>query len=198
MPLPQILRKRIRLQGYDYSQAGTYFITISTANYKCILSKICDQQVTLLPIGSIVNKCLSEIKQYYPQIEVNQYVIMPNHLHVLLYLNDISMKSGLSSAGTIGEYGTGRREYGTGRREPAINESSRGRKHLYQIIGTFKAAATQLCRKQKLLKGEELLWMRSFYDRIVRNDKEFTKFSQYILTNPLCWELDHLYPHWRF
>ena len=156
-------RKRIRLQGYDYRQAGAYFVTISTVNYLCLLSEIRDQQVLLSPIGSIISECLHEMGQRYPQAELDQFVVMPNHVHVLLYLNSHSTQS-----------------------------------PLYQIIGAFKAASTRLCRQQQLLKEDDLLWMRSFHDRIVRNEEELAKFSRYIRTNPSNWELDRLNPHWRF
>ncbi len=87
-------RKPTRLHGFDYSSAGAYFITICTQNRRCILSSIvggdvldAPQSVKLLPHGSTVEKQINQFGNFYDDIKVDAYVIMPNHIHMLLLVS---------------------------------------------------------------------------------------------------------------
>ena len=93
MDLPQ--RKRIRLPDYDYSSPGAYFVTVCTQNRRCILSDIVVgdgvldvPNVRLSPYGEIVAETLREIEKTYSWLSLDHYVIMPNHIHLLLRLGD--------------------------------------------------------------------------------------------------------------
>ncbi|MDR1834659.1 MAG: hypothetical protein LBQ96_02535 [Fusobacteriaceae bacterium] len=79
-------RHTTRLRGYDYSHRGLYMITIVTANRDCLLGDISYGRMELSDYGRIVQKCLLEIPEHFPKCYVHEYVIMPNHLHVLLEL----------------------------------------------------------------------------------------------------------------
>ena len=85
-------RKHTRLQMVDYSNAGVYFITICTQNRKCILSRIVGTgvldgpSIEMLPYGKIADKYINELNEFYDNISVKSYVIMPNHIHILLYV----------------------------------------------------------------------------------------------------------------
>lgn len=82
--LPQ--RKSPRLQGYDYSKSGGYFITICTHQRECLLGDIEDAVIMLSDMGQIANDCWLAIPTHYPDVVLGDYVIMPNHMHGILYL----------------------------------------------------------------------------------------------------------------
>lgn len=91
-------RKKIRLEEFDYSQTGCYFLTICVKDKKCILCRgeQCspENEFLLSNIGKIVNNAINNISNYYPNITVDKYVIMPNHIHMILIVNDTEEKPG--------------------------------------------------------------------------------------------------------
>ena len=79
-------RKSPRLQGYDYSQSGGYFITICTYERKCIFGLIKDNQMMLSDVGHIADMCRENIPNHYRDVRLGDFVVMPNHIHGILYL----------------------------------------------------------------------------------------------------------------
>ncbi len=92
MDLPK--RKPTRLKNYDYSGNGAYFVTICTHNRKCILSDIVGEGLctlpknTLTPIGKEIEKSIQYIDENYEGAIIDKYVIMPNHIHLIVILNN--------------------------------------------------------------------------------------------------------------
>ena len=118
MILPQ--RKSPRLQNFDYSQGGAYFITICTKDQHCVLSKVtvgeglAPPELTLLPFGKIADTQLQSLSTRFPTLTVDKYVIMPNHIHAILFLGDTG---GASPSPTVSD-----------------------------IIGAFKSLTTRACQ----------------------------------------------------
>ncbi|MBR2354559.1 MAG: transposase [Clostridia bacterium] len=83
-------RKPTRLKDFDYNQAGAYFVTVCTEHRENILSVVGGDapQIELLPYGMIVDRCVNQLRNFYEDITVDRYVIMPNHIHVILILSD--------------------------------------------------------------------------------------------------------------
>jgi REP element-mobilizing transposase RayT len=79
-------RRSIRLKDYDYSQAGAYFVTICTHKKKCILENEEDGKVTLNEVGQMVEKTWIELPKYYIGVDIDEFVIMPNHFHGIIIL----------------------------------------------------------------------------------------------------------------
>jgi len=156
-------RKSIRLKTYDYSQNGAYFITICTKDKRNILwetnvGATCgrpNETQHLSDIGKIIDSEINKIKSYYDNVSVNKYVIMPNHVHMIIILE--SSESGRPQVA------------------PTIS----------RIIQQFKGSITK--------KVKQTVWQKSFYDRIIRNEKEYLQIYNYIETNPLKWEEDCYY-----
>lgn len=98
-------RKKIRLEGYDYSSEGCYFITICTENRKNLLSVVGDadlgapKEITLKPYGRIAEKYILSMEKAYECITVNNYIIMPNHVHLLVSIDTYGLPG--SAAPTI-------------------------------------------------------------------------------------------------
>ena len=81
-------RRSIRLPGYDYSQAGAYFVTIDTHGSECLLGDVVDGAMKLSPYGKIVQKAWAYLPAHYPHIGLDAFCIMPNHVHAIIVLNN--------------------------------------------------------------------------------------------------------------
>lgn len=165
-------RKSIRLKNYDYSTAGVYFITICTKdrkNYfwkpKDIYSKFIGKniirpyRIPLSKYGRIAERKLLNIPRIYKGISVSSFVIMPNHIHMLLTVES--------------------------------NQKYSNSKML--DVTEDKASITRVVKQFKGAVSKEVgfsVWQRSFYDHIVRSEKDLTKMWLYIKSNPLLWEDD--------
>ena len=100
-------RKSPRLQGYDYSQSGAYFITICTHNRAHLFGKIVDGKMILNGMGHIARSCWMEIPTHYTNIELDLHVVMPNHVHgIILIHDDISSADGMYPVPTNDHVGT--------------------------------------------------------------------------------------------
>ena len=82
-------RRSIRLQGYDYSQPGIYFITICTKNHECLFGEILNGEMRLNEFGKIAHQCWLEIPQHFPHVQLDEFVVMPDHIHGIIVLNNI-------------------------------------------------------------------------------------------------------------
>ena len=169
MKLPK--RKTNRLKGYDYSAPGAYFITICTYNRRQFLSHIVgaiheSPENKLTPYGQIVNDIIKHLPQRYG-IEIDKYIIMPNHIHLIVLIKDD---------------------------ERAIHESPlRGKKQrslISKAVGYLKMNASKRFHE---FTNEKRIWQRTYHDHIIRNEKDYQKIWEYIHTNPLKWEDDCFY-----
>ena len=157
-------RKINRLKSWNYSNNGGYFITICTDNRKHILSKICVGDGFPVPqltkTGQIVDDYIKNINLKYSCVTVSEYVIMPNHIHLLLLIDN----------------------NGTGNPSPTVGN----------IIGWFKYNTTKSVNEEYKSAGNKL-WQRSYYDHIIRDEKDYMEKLNYILSNPLKWFDDEYY-----
>jgi REP element-mobilizing transposase RayT len=160
-------RKHPRLDNYDYSSAGAYFVTICTQNRRCVLSRIVGRGlapaeitgVEYTPFGEIAEKQLFLLKDRYPYLAVDKYVIMPNHIHVIMILSGSA--AGASPRPTIAD-----------------------------IVCAYKSLTTRECKKNGF---EGILFQTSFYEHIIRGREDYEKIVKYIYENPLRWYYDELY-----
>ena len=170
MALPQ--RKPTRLKAYDYSTPGAYFVTICTEDRKCILSDITvgaiheSPAVHLTAAGICVQRVIEELSIRYPAVHVDKYVIMPNHIHLLLSVSG----------------------------ERAIRESplqsGRKRSLLDQAIGFLRMNSS---KQIHVLCPDLVVWQRSYHDHVIRGEADYREIWQYIDTNPARWAEDRYY-----
>lgn len=155
-----------RLKYRDYSIPWAYFVTICTHKNKNIFCDIINKKMELNAVGKICNECWCEIPQHYTNVELDLYVIMPNHFHGIIILkNNITVETGYI---------------------PSLHQQNK--KHtLGDIIGKFKAAVT---RNAKKIGFVDFRWQERFYDRIIRNEKELLNIRKYIEQNPIKWILE--------
>ncbi len=184
-------RKRNRLKNYDYSQNGNYFITICTKDRINYFGEIIDGEMILNKYGKIANKYWMEIPLHYKNIFIDEFIIMPNHIHGIIIIDrnryEIEGEIGVerNRIGRIGEKigeKIGVEQCST----PTVPEDSTPT--VSQVIKSFKEACTKYYHKK--YNNYEFAWQRSFYDIIVRNEKAFLNIGSYIKNNPIKWQLD--------
>jgi len=167
-------RRSIRLKEYDYSQAGGYFITICIQDSKHIFGRIRDGFVELSKIGKIANEFWFEIPKHFEDVELDEFVIMPNHLHGIICINDMDV--------------------GVQNFEP-LQKQSRFQhiitKSIGSIIRAYKSSVTHWCRQNGY---EGFRWQRNYWEHVIRNEEKLYKIRQYIQNNPLKWHLDRENP----
>ena len=170
MPANLPVRKHCRLKEYDYSQNGKYFITICSFKRKNIFSDIVgaiheSPEVKLKPCGKIADNVIKQLEDRF-QIVVDNYVIMPNHIHLIISIENQGIMR-------------------------AIPESPlQGRSLISKIVGYLKMNVSKEIHK---IQSDENIWQRSFYDHIIRNEQDFKKYWDYTLKNPYTWKSDKLY-----
>jgi len=171
-------RRSIRLNGYDYSHAGAYFVTISTKNRECLLGKITDGEMLLNDAGKMITELWESMQERFHSALLDKFIVMPNHFHGIILLNDYKTVSG--DIFEKGEYKI--RPYGTA-------ENSLGR-----IIQAFKSLTTNTysnnVKNHAWLPFSGKLWQRNYYEHVIRSDDSLARIRDYIMFNPLKWEND--------
>jgi REP element-mobilizing transposase RayT len=164
-------RKQHRLQQYDYSQNGYYFITICTHHRKPLLCRVGNAvpgvppSVTPTPIGNAVLSawiCMSEIDPY---IHTDAFCLMPNHIHGIIVID--------APEGETAE--------------------RRGRRSLPDLVRAFKSTTTREFNRMNAYAGQDALWQSSYYDTVIRNDAHLNAVRAYIDINPAKWPEDEYY-----
>ncbi|MGD1146896.1 MAG: transposase [Thermoanaerobaculaceae bacterium] len=172
------VRRSTRLHGYDYAQAGAYFITVCTAARRCCLCDIAGTAISLTRAGRIVAEEWARSAELRPEVSLDGFVVMPNHVHGVLVLSP-----------TVGA--TRRVAPGRGSASPLRSGASPG--SLGTIVGQFKAASA---RRINALRGTHgrVFWQRGFYEHVIRNQGDLEAIRTYIADNPLQWALDRENP----
>lgn len=164
MALPQ--RKRNRLKFYDYSSAGCYFVTICTHNGEWLFG----DSNELSNAGKIVDEQIQAIKTHYSDIKIDNYVIMPNHIHMMVTIGCEAMPD---EENTICGEVLGKNTHNS----------------LEKIVGLFKSGVTREVHKvePKILK----VWQRSYFDHIIVGKKEYDEIWDYVDANPIRWQIKY-------
>lgn len=168
-------RQSIRLGGYDYSQPGAYFITICTQHRECNLGEIINGKMKFTVRGFIVYEFWLKIPHHFPNVELDQFVIMPNHIHGIIVINDELLDKHDSKGGD---------DTKGGETPPLRKKITLG-----QIIAYYKYQTTKIINKIDETPGLRI-WQRNYYDRIIRHQKILDIARQYIFQNPLRWDKD--------
>ncbi len=197
-------RRATRLRDYDYTQPGAYFVTICVQHRKCLFGTITDGKMLLNEVGQIVVDCLSHIPQHFLTVDLDAYVVMPNHIHGIVAW-------GTSLPGNPHPPDTTRERRGevpssavyqpriVGAGSPRLSENNPNRTNktrspsLGKIIAYFKYQSTKHINQSYNTPGARL-WQRNYHDHIIRNDPDLRRLREYIQINPMKWELDQLHP----
>lgn len=169
-------RRSIRLPHYDYSQNGYYYVTICTPGKTCLFGKIAKGRMRLNRSGRIVLRCWFSISEHFSHIDLDLFVIMPNHLHGIIHIADTNHHLINKGRGGV---------------TPPLQKLHTPT--LSHIVGYFKYHSTKRINRLLNTPGKRI-WQRSFYDRVIRSEAELNAKRDYILNNPLKWELDRNNP----
>lgn len=185
-----------RLQNWDYTSDGAYFITICTKDRMHFFGEIENKKMTLSNIGVIADLLWYEIKNHVKNIELGKFVVMPNHVHGILILNNGRMVGVDRVDGTDGIVET---LHATTLQSPPsqpippqpiqMAKISPKSNSVSTIIRSYKSAVTKHCNRL----GFEFAWQARFHDHIIRNAREFKNIQNYITNNPMNWGKDKFY-----
>ena len=179
-------RRQIRLKNYNYSENGAYFVTICSKNKEGLFGKVVGDGIPDVPlaerddngnvyvklsdVGQTIQQTIKYIDEHNENIEIEKYVIMPNHIHLLIMIKRINEK----------DFGT------SGKPSPTKNEDeTRANEIIPKLISSLK----RYTNKQSGID----LWQRSYHDHIIRTQKDYDRISEYIDTNPIKWKFDKYY-----
>ncbi len=182
-------RRSIRLKGYDYSQAGAYFVTIVAWQREMLFGEIVDGVMNLNRHGHIVRDAWFDLKNHYRHVELGEFVIMPNHVHGIVVLVD-DCKGGSSLLGeTIvsDADSSGIDTMPTNQTRPYVKPTTRH--GLPEIVRAFKSFSAKRINRLRHTDGIPV-WQRNYYEHIIRNEREMDNITKYIETNPLRWSDD--------
>ena len=142
-------RKNPRLKDFDYTLGGYYFITICTKNKAHYFGEIMNEEMKNNDIGKLAYNCIEKIEEIYKTVKIDKFVVMPNHIHMIMIINKETENS------------------------------------IYRVIKQYKEYITKQIK--------ESIWQKSYYDHIIRNEKDYLRIWQYIDENILKWSLDKYY-----
>jgi len=184
-------RRSIRLKDYDYSQAGAYFITICTYKKECLFGNIIDGIVHLNNFGHCVLSCWNNIPKHYPHAQLDEFVIMPNHIHgIIILLDKRPVGAGLRPA--LFRKGSTALSKRAGFKPAPNGKDTKKRHSLSEIVRAFKTFSSREINKIRGSIGCPV-WQRNFYEHVIRNESDLNDTRQYIINNPLRWEDDDYY-----
>src|SRR5574341_2258341 len=169
-------RRSIRLSGYDYSQAGAYFVTICTQNRQCLFGEIVDEEMGLSDAGRIVQSVWVELPQHYVGVDIDGFVVMPNHIHGIIVLIDDVVGAGLDVRAGL---------------KPA--PTARKRRGLPEIVRAFKTFSSRHINQWRDTPGMPV-WQRNYYEHVIRGEDQLNRVRRYIEDNPMMWETDRENP----
>jgi putative transposase len=155
-------RKTIRLKEYDYSTPAGCFVTICVQGHECILGNINNEEMQLSPQGKIAETCWHQIPEHFPHAALDAFVVMPNHIHGIIYLYDAS-----------------RGEVTSPLPLPTLGK----------VVAYYKYQST---KQMNAITGNigAKIWQRNYYEHVIRNAKELEHIRRYILGNPIMWVLE--------
>jgi REP element-mobilizing transposase RayT len=194
-------RRSIRLKEYDYSQAGAYFVTLCVWQKKCLFGTIVDGIMNLNGNGRIVEKEWLNTGAVRPHVDLDEYMVMPNHFHGILVIgnNDLVGARRCLAQNAMPQDETMSSECGaihgetraTQRVAPTIKSGTMG-----AIIGQFKSMVTKQINIIRDTAGAPL-WQRNYYEHIIRDERELYAVRKYIRYNPQKWDEDEENPNMK-
>jgi REP element-mobilizing transposase RayT len=170
----QTRRHSIRLKGYDYAQEGAYFITIVTQTRACSFGEIMDRVPQLNDAGRMIRSVWVDMAAHYPGVEIDAFVVMPNHIHGIVFLVGAGPRACPNDAG---------QPQGVAPTMPVPD-----------IIHRFKTLTTKRyadgVKQAAWTPFAGRLWQRNYYEHVIRDEESLNRIREYILHNPAQWDSD--------
>ncbi len=177
-------RRSIRLQGYDYSQPGAYFVTIVTRDRNPLFGEIINSIIHLTKMGEMIEHEWLRLEKRFSNLGLDVWIIMPNHVHGIIRL-DYSGRGTGDSHEIIADHDIPR----------ALTVERYGKPtsaSIPTIIRSYKSSTTQFLHRM-VGNTASGLWQRNYYEHVIRNENELTHIREYIQANPYRWTDDEEY-----
>ncbi|MGB0134726.1 transposase [Dokdonella sp.] len=158
-------RKSLRLPNYDYSQVGYYFVTMCVQDRECLLGECIAGSMRINSAGLLIEESWLELQRHYVRVVLDRHVVMPNHFHGILALNDVSETDSKKISG-----------HG-----------------LPELIRAFKSFSARRVNNLRKTPGERV-WQRGYHEHVIRNEEDYLRIAEYIESNPARWSEDSLNP----
>jgi len=173
-------RRSIRLQGYDYSWPGAYFVTVCLKSPECLLGEVIGEEARLNDVGRMIKSWWVKLPVKYPTVGIDEFVIMPNHFHGIVV-------AGATPCGRPVPGQEPGQAHGPAPTHPPVPT-------LGDIVGWFKTMTTNEYIRGVKERGRPpfagRFWQRNYYEHIIRNDDELNRIRDYIQMNPARWAWD--------
>ncbi|MEO0107902.1 MAG: transposase [candidate division WOR-3 bacterium] len=195
-------RRSIRMPGYDYARPGAYFVTVVTQNRECLLGQVTRGRMRLNQAGEIVWDEWTRSMMVRPEIELDEFVVMPNHVHgivrIVAQAGPTPVHPMRTSGEIVGAYGhtplpdssapdsSAPDSSVPNPRPPTFRSPSRT---IGSFVRGFKSATTKRINEFRRTPGMPV-WQRNYHEHIIRNDDELDRIRRYIAGNPGRWESD--------
>lgn len=181
-----------RASWWNYGWSGAYFITICTANRNHFFGEIKENKMQLSPIGILADVFWHEIKNHAENIELGAFVVMPNHIHGILILDNPEIKPSSETTVIVETRHALSLPPQTSQIPSQQRFQNQGRNIVSSIIGSYKSAVTKHCNRLQLTDNDGVVfgWQSRFHDHIIRNDDEYQRINDYIENNPANWNND--------
>ena len=178
-----------RLNNWDYSNPGYYFITICTYNKNNFFGKIIDNKMELSEIGKITKNELLKTISLRNNLIINPWVVMPNHLHLLITIREILVETPRGASLHKDQISPIIIPSHQNHPEFFKRLNVKSNQEIPKVINQFKSSVKRICDQQHLFFS----WQSRFYDHIIQNKKELSIVKNYIINNPINWQKDKFY-----
>jgi putative transposase len=213
MAIAQRHRKSIRLKDYDYSSPGEYFVTICSFDHECIFGEIVEEEMKLSPQGVIAEQCWKEIPKHFNNTELDAFVVMPNHVHGIIILNDYGrdlidqipdkgndsqlihqIPNKRNDSPLIHQIRNDNIQTNVVQQTDVMNHvptewglMKNSKQTLGKIVRHFKSRASKMIHDAGY---ETFRWQSRYYDHIIRDDRDLNNIREYIAGNVFKWSID--------
>jgi REP element-mobilizing transposase RayT len=172
-------RRSVRLRDVRYTEPGGYFVTVCTRDRGCLFGEVVDGEMRLNVFGEIAEECWLAIPVHFPVVQLDAFVVMPNHVHGVI--------------GIIGEgIATYQQRRGATCCAPTTERINVEAGSLGAMVRSFKSPVTKQINAMRGTPGVSV-WQRGYWDRIIRNERELERIRRYIAENPARWVEDRYY-----
>lgn len=171
-----------RLENWIYSLSGYYYVTLCTKNREYYFGHIAEGKMILSDIGKMAEKYWKEIPVHFPFVSLDEFIIMPNHIHGIVILEKDAMECGdaINLGDAINRVSTGGV---TKQNNPMLNQAG-----ISYIVRWYKGRVAYEIKKSRL--SPSFGWQPRFYDHVIRSEEDFIRIQEYIRLNPLNWDTD--------
>lgn len=187
-------RRSIRLKGYDYSQAGLYFITICCQDMICRFGQVENDTMVLNEYGQIAYDEWMKTPEIRPNVKLHEFVVMPNHIHGIIQLLDIGRGELHSPDDNELHSPDDNESHSSDDNRGVCKTPLRGTSQtIGAIVRGYKSSVTKQINLLRAFDTPIKLWQRNYHDHIIRNEQSYHRISEYIKNNPAKWDDDKFY-----